>query len=209
MSSILKNFILLAFIFSCSSLIAASSSDIKKAEAVSDQWRATYKFSKPLYDKMHKNLDVVIHSHILMHQKDLDKGLQEKIVQAQTSALQEIVNDETALLPYILREYANNVVENERDHSKLDLEVRKIVLKSVKARRDALEAALKSIGLTAIRPLTQLHSMAVAKGSSLISVRTEKLLDSIVKKVENEGQKNRPANRSAESGKAREMDFSQ
>lgn len=171
------------------SVFAASERQIKAVEKVSQEWRGTYKFSGATFRVMQSNLLIVADTHGLLHENDLDEGLRKALEEHQKNALQQIVNKDKQVLPYLLREYANNIANRHKDWSDLPREVKKAARKSVKMRGAALEAAIESIGLAAIPSLTDLHSRAVREKASLLSRPIKKMLDKIVSRSQLEQEK--------------------
>lgn len=203
---------LLGFVLSLTAFVEISYANrpLKEAQAVSDEWRKTYSFDKDTYNDMQANLSVVMDTHKLMHQEGLSNALREQVLGLQGDALQKIVNKDQKVLPYLLREYANNLIARREDYSKDALEVRKIIKRNLDARHDALEAAIKSIGLAAIPSLTKLHSFAVNKRSDIIAKPTHSLINSIVKRGQAEIKKSSGVKSAADDSNRQEsMDFSQ
>src|SRR5690606_25457971 len=123
---------------------------------------------KNIYEFMQSNLQVVIDTHLILHTPQIEGSLKEQIVKMQSDALQKIVNKDKKVISYLLREYANNIHDRNLEWNSQPREGRKAIDRALKARHDALEAAIQSIGLAAIPSLSDLQARSVRHQASLL-----------------------------------------
>lgn len=177
-------FALSLVVFNTSAVWALSPTEISRVQAVSDEWRQTYKFDRATYDELQDSLNAVTESQALIERDQLDPVLRERLTEFQKKALQKVVNRGDDLMPYLLREFANTVANRGRDYSNLNDDARRSTQKQLRLREQAIEAAVTSIGLTAVPHLSDLQARALRKNSDPLASKIKTLLRSIVKREE-------------------------
>lgn len=144
--------ILLLTIFSISLLQtsygkALNKADLNRLTKVGDEWRKTYHFNRQIWQSLQEQLEAVVDSQHLLNKKDITPEFKKQIEDYQAKALQKIVNEGEKNIPYLLREYINDLKEQSKDWSQEYREVSRSIDKRLTTRQEAVEAAIKSIGL--------------------------------------------------------------
>lgn len=166
------------------SLSAMSPKDASKIQAVSDEWRGTYKYDKEAYDQLQDSISVVTDTHALLERANLDSSLKEKLEDMQRKALQKIVNQADRFLPYALREFTLVIAARQKDLGSQSEDAKKLIGKNLRLKEQALEAFIVSTGLSAIPHLSDLQARALRKNSDFVAQRVKGILQSIVKREE-------------------------
>ncbi len=167
-------------------IYALSNAEVAKIQAVSDEWRNTYKFDRETYDELQASITAVIDTHALLERENIDPVLKEKLEDMQRKALQKVVNQGEKFLPFVIREFTQTLAAREKDKElkAMNDEVRRTVMKNLRLKEQALEAAIISMGLAAIPNLSDLQARALRKNSDPLAKRIKGLLSSIVKREE-------------------------
>jgi len=166
------------------SISAMSAGEAAKIQAVSDEWRGTYKYDKETYDELQDSISVVTDTHALLERSNLEASLKEKLEDMQRKALQKIVNQADRFLPYALREFTLVIAARQKDLGSQSEEAKKLIGKNLRLKEQALEAFVISTGLAAIPHLSDLQGRALRKNSDFVAQRVKGILQSIVKREE-------------------------
>ncbi len=166
------------------SLSAMNAKDASKIQAVSDEWRSTYKYDKETYDELQDSIAVVTDTHALLERTNLEVSLKEKLEDMQRKALQKIVNQADKFLPYALREFTLVIAARQKDLGSQSEDAKKLIGKNLRLKEQALEAFIVSTGLAAIPHLSDLQGRALRKNSEFVANRMKGILQSIVKREE-------------------------
>lgn len=167
-----------------STLLAMSANEAAKIQAVSDEWRSTYKHDKASYDELQDSISAVTDTHALLERTNLEASLKEKLEDMQRKALQKIVNQADRFLPYALREFTLVIAARQKDLGSQSEDAKKLIIKNLRLKEQALEAFIVSTGLAAIPNLSDLQGRALRKNSDFVAQRVKGILQSIVKREE-------------------------
>lgn len=178
----MRSLVLMFFALGFGKAFAAANNEMAKVQAVADEWRSTYKYDKSTYEDLQNQIQNVIDTQALLEQQDLDSGLRAKLEERQKKSLQQIVNKGETTLPYLLREFSNVIAARGRDLTGLEADAKKSLIRSLRLREASLEAAINSIGLSAVPQLSDLHARALRRNADLLAKRIKGLLSSIVQR---------------------------
>jgi hypothetical protein len=163
--------------------------DNRKAHQLSDEFRSTYKYDKATYETIRQNLDIVVDTQRILIQPNIDLELKKALEKSQGNALKQIANLDKKAVPYLIREHINLYVDKKVPVSALASDTQRQLQRILNVRNEAVEAAIKSIGLNAIPMLSDFHSMAVKMQLGTVASRTKGLIDEIVRLGSQEAEK--------------------
>jgi len=175
-----------------------SDPEVMKIEQVLKDWNASYKFNRNTEQLLADNLELVIEAQVFLRRSDLDSTLKTQLENYQGAALKKIISDDKVALPYIIRDYARTIRAMNQKENDLDAEIKKVVSRRWALRLEALEAAIKSIGLPAIPPLTDFQTLAAKNQAKLLSVRISSLVIDVVQRGQKDLEKAEGENRNRE-----------
>ncbi len=168
---------------------AKPNSEGNRIQAVSDEWRKTYKFDQGVFDQIQTHLSAVMDTHVLIEQSSINEGLKAQLLEAQKASLQKIVNKDSVNLPYLLREYANVISARANSTSGMNPEFKNAVTRHLRLKEQAIEAAITSSGLSAVPLLSDLHARSSRLKADALSRKVKNLLTQIVKREQLELEK--------------------
>lgn len=154
----------------------------KQIEKLAQEWRQTYPFKKENNDLLQENLETVVFTYRLIHQsKDLKPELKNSLEQLQADAMKKIVNRGKELTPYLIREFVLLKKDSSSELATLETSLRTQIQSNLRARQEAVEATLKSIGITAIPQLSDFQARAVQNQVPSLAAAAKRLINEIVR----------------------------
>lgn len=167
----------------------ANRNNIRTLTKASDEWRKTYKFDKNIFQSMQDQLAEIVAIDRVLDFDSIDNAVKAHLQKHREGALKKIADMDSKVVPYLIREFANNVAELEKDHSGLDREAKKLVKTGILARQEAIEVSLARVGLSAIPYLTKFQTITVKTQARLLSDRTQKMISAIINHTKLEQEK--------------------
>jgi len=155
--------------------------EIAKAKTVSAEYISKHKVDRSTQQKIRESLDTVVDTQKIILSEGIEADLKAGLEKHQAQALKEIANLDKKAVPALIQEHTNLAIDKSSSVSGLNSSSLKQIRKSIDIRIEAIEAALKSIGLNAIPFLSDYQALASRKGALKLAHRTNNLINEIVR----------------------------